>query len=694
MDAYNWIIFHEDSEEKTESRTIVCIFLTTTLPSSLFCEENSPKYIRIKSNINCVAMKEYKMKTLVICMLLNIPTSNSFHFAPSSSKILRNHRNLTMLRMEANGQFDERRTIRKLQKMTNDQTVDLHLQHANDKSDIGGDARIQPPIEKFAYLRSATLLLLDTETFPPGSLVKGKWHEMSKMLLAWSKWLNSNAQLTMEDPTEVPLLVESILKRIIDERTAGNSYVQVTTQMYNTILEAWLASLSKPSKRKRQRHRMDSESGGIGIMHVTVSERALGILKRMQIEYESKGNEDLKPNFFSFITVLKMWTKTCAATSIPSSQKNIPFHLGSRKAHQTLQWMEYLARSGRNDEAKPTVLAYTMVMDAFAKSGEKDAGTKSEALLRHMEREGVKSNLFCYNMVINSYTRQGRRGGAVDNAERILHELEDIYEETSDSAMKPDVITYTSLVTAWANSNRRGFGANRAEEILNRMMTAGCRPNTVTFNAVLKTWCRSAEKNAPERAFNIFKQMEEEYKNGNQRVKPDRITYNTLIHTLAKSGAMEHAQNILVQMESDADPRLRPNTFSYNTIIEGWSKVRGGDGASKAYIVLRKLLTAEKDGRGVRPDSFSFNNVIFALSRSGLKSAALRAEELLQYMEKEYASGNKRLQTDVFGYSAAIHAWASSDDNNAGLRAEKILRELEIRSSSGEKKLKPNSGKK
>jgi hypothetical protein len=63
-------------------------------------------------------------------------------------------------------------------------------------------------------------------------------------------------------------------------------------------------------------------------------------------------------------------------------------------------------------------------------------------------------------------------------------------------------------------------------------------------------------------------------------------------------------------------------------------------------------------------------------------------------MEKEYASGNTRLQTDIFGYSAAIHAWASSGDNNAGLRAEKLLYQLELRSSSGEHKLTPNSGKK
>jgi hypothetical protein len=121
-------------------------------------------------------------------------------------------------------------------------------------------------------------------------------------------------------------------------------------------------------------------------------------------------------------------------------------------------------------------------------------------------------------------------------------------------------------------------------------------------------------------------------------------------------------------------------------------KVRDGDGAFNAYTVLQKLLLAEKGRRGIRPDSFSFNNVIFALSRSRMESSAIRAEELLLHMENEYARGNTMLRPDIFGYSAAIHAWAGTGDSNAGLQAEKLLRHLEVRSAAGDEKLKPNSG--
>lgn len=563
----------------------------------------------------------------------------------------------------------------------------------------------QQHLERYRYLHDATLRLLNTQEFPPGSFIKGKWHELYSMLVAWSKWINTDIELlsrrTGQDqqivsnahPTDVPLLVESILKRMIDEQAAGNTNVQIKTHMYNIILEAWLATIHKTSVLKRQYNKAEFEEKGT--MCMVAAQRSLDILKKMQSEYELKKDDNIKPNFFSFLTVLKTWLKACSMTSIPSSEKNVSSHLASRKAHQTLQWMEYFAKSGRNESAKPNALAYTMVLDAYGKSGEKDAGTKAEALLRQMQKENMELNLFCYNLVINAYTRQGRRGGAVDNAERILHEVEDIYQQTGNPAMKPDVVTYTSLVTAWANSNRRGYGANRAEEILNRMIEAGCEPNTVTFNAVLKAWCRSAEMDASERALDIFKRMEMEHANGNRNVKTDRITFNTLIHTLAKSGKSEHlqrAEELLEIMERSKDERVSPNSFSYNTIIEGWSKVRDGNGAHKAYTTLQKLLAAEKSGKGIHADSFSFNNVIFALSRSGLKSSALRAEGLLQFMDKEHKSGNTRIKPDVFGYSATIHAWASSGDKDAGIRAEALLELMEQKSMSGEYNLKPNTG--
>jgi len=127
------------------------------------------------------------------------------------------------------------------------------------------------------------------------------------------------------------------------------------------------------------------------------------------------------------------------------------------EAHGALLWMEGLYREERNENARPNAVAYARVIDAYAKSGDKDAGIKADALLRYMANEaGVQPK----------YTRQKRRDGAVENAERILSELEKIYRTTGNTSLQPDVVSYTSLGSAWARRNLKGYYARRAEAIV------------------------------------------------------------------------------------------------------------------------------------------------------------------------------------------------------------------------------------
>ena len=133
----------------------------------------------------------------------------------------------------------------------------------------------------------------------------------------------------------------------------------------------------------------------------------------------------------------------------------------AEEAHGALLWMEGLYMEERNEEAMPNAVAYVRVMDAYAKSRDKDAESKVESLLRYTKNEaGVMPNTYCYNMVLNAYTRQKRR---------ILSELGKIYRTTGNTSLQPDFVLYTSLVSAWARSNRKGYGDRRAEAIVERM---------------------------------------------------------------------------------------------------------------------------------------------------------------------------------------------------------------------------------
>ena len=435
--------------------------------------------------------------------------------------------------------------------------------------------------ERYTWLRRATKNLLDGELFPPGSLVKGKWHELSSMMLAWSRFVkdgtfdrvlellasqqkkqqDEHGQQTVDGTNRLTpaVIIEGLLKRIIDEQEAGNTDVVVTVDLYNMAIEAWAAAAGKRSGR----------TGNA----LAAARRAGDIVRSLQVAYEVSGNEALRPNSRSFLDALGAFTRAASYTSTPSSARDRA--TAAKEAERLLLWMEDLEKSGKNQDAAPGTVAYSLAMDAYAKSGHMDAGRKAEAIFRRLEsthmlemestsqkddereRTGRKTapNKFCYNILINAYSRQGRQGGVFDSAERLLTEMEQRYEETSDASIRPDVVSYSSTISAMARADRKGYGAIRAEDILNRMEAAGIVPNRITFNSCLKCWARSRDERAPARAEALVRRMEELDKAGNKNVRPDRISFNTLIHTFANAGSVEMAQRaeaILSRMEKFA----------------------------------------------------------------------------------------------------------------------------------------------
>ena len=103
---------------------------------------------------------------------------------------------------------------------------------------------------------------------------------------------------------------------------------------------------------------------------------------------------------------------------------------------------------------------------------------------------------------------------------------------------------------------------------------ANLKPTTGIFNAVINSWARSKEtKIAPARVEQILDWMDQLYRNGNSSVKADKYTYNTCLHTYAKSGAKDAAQRAqqlldrMHQMYEDGDLSAKPDTISYNIVI-------------------------------------------------------------------------------------------------------------------------------
>lgn len=95
-----------------------------------------------------------------------------------------------------------------------------------------------------AYLRKLTDEICNAEV---GTLTS---QEVSNTPMIMSAWATAPEKLK-ENGKERALAVEGLLKRMIDERQAGNTDVIIRTEDYNTVMKSWAMSGEKSAAAQR-----------------------------------------------------------------------------------------------------------------------------------------------------------------------------------------------------------------------------------------------------------------------------------------------------------------------------------------------------------------------------------------------------------------------------------------------------------
>jgi hypothetical protein len=391
-----------------------------------------------------------------------------------------------------------------------------------------------PQHKQIAWLKKMTVDICETS---PGALTNEMLETTTLIMSGWKSTCTRNGK-------ESALALESLLKRVIDERRAGNPQAIATTSDYNCMLEGWASS-------------------GAG---VAAAERCERILVEMQDQYQKDGDAHVQPNLDSFKAVLLAWRQQ-------AGQEDYAPH----RAQRILEWMVRLYKDGQNDLVVPDTACFEIVLQSWSRSNHKDAPQYTEALLVSMERlykatglETLRPSTACYNAVLSAWAKSSKEG-APDRAMSVLEFME------SCAGVEPDMVSYSTVVGALARTNDPE-DARKAEKLLKhvevgyRAGNTNLEVDTILYNCVIGCLAKSNANGSYRRARAVLDRQIQLNENGCEQCRPDVYSFTSVIgacamETKERSKAFRVAVATFQQLRHNEE-YATPNHVTYGSMLK------------------------------------------------------------------------------------------------------------------------------
>lgn len=201
------------------------------------------------------------------------------------------------------------------------------------------------------------------------------------------------------------------------------------------------------------------------------------------------------------------------------------------------------------------------------------------------------------------------------------HKALQTYRKASDDpSIRMTTLMYNVAIGALS---KRGRWAE-ALSVMEDMQSAGCSPDSYTFNSAIQA-CANGDE--PERAFTLFEKMKA------AGIAPDVFSYNHLL-TACKGGQWERALNLVEEMEKIG---LKAGAITLNAVIVACGS---GGQPDRAVDILEDMKA-----QGISRTEGTYCAVISACGKAGQWERAL---EFMRKMEDD------NLVPNEYCYNAAV----------------------------------------
>jgi len=511
------------------------------------------------------------------------------------------------------------------------------------------------------WLENATEDILDMKLFPLGSLTVDDVESIIGLMTAWARRQN----------VEAALIVENLLKRVIDDMKAGNRGIYTTTRLYTVAIDAW------------------ARSGGNGS-----AKRAQSIHDGIVAMYKETGDEQIAPTLISYNTVMYAWSR-CPEDDAP------------RRGELLLEEMLQAYQNG-NTQLKPDAVTFSSQIENYARHLQPQHVERAEKLFHMMDNLEIKRTVYSFAALQNVYAKCSRSDGPTKTEDLLLEMI-----NKNDPTLQPYIMNYNAVLNALSRTPSIE-GTQKAESLLDQMMLPvanggyAVEPDRMSYILTIYAGSRCPDVNygaqvaekalmkLEERALLEWQKKRDISSAAPLNVYLDVECYNPVLQVISKSdqdNLVSKVDAIVNRMEKLAElgHDVLPSRRTWNAVLHAYSRSPDAQSAPKAEFILNRMWNRFFTGITlVKPDTSTYAAVLQAFQKSVNPSAAQRADDILRQFEEHYAAGHMDSAPDVVHYTIVLAAWAKSQKRGAAARCAQIVAHMTQRHNSGFPNVKPN----
>lgn len=389
------------------------------------------------------------------------------------------------------------------------------------------------------------------------------------------------------------------------------------------------------------------------------------LLKMLEFHKAGRLDEPPKPQFFGL--VFQAW--------VSSGDRR-----AGRRAEQMLDGLLKLEQQGELP-VKVEAPKYSKVIYAYAMNGDLKNAQKVFLRCRNAFESGnrkARLDKFSWNALLHAHAKSGQPT-AWSAAEKLFANMKMSFRK-GILVEPPDSVTYNALIDVCGKC----YQPERADHWLEEMCEhyrAGNRavqPSTWSFNSTLNAWCQSPSEEGGQKCESILDTMIELAEQTGLRVRPDTISYNTVMMAFAKRGLPRDAERIFERQKDDynaGNKSASADVRNYNTLIHAWVVANEDVSGEQAERILDHVVDLHNQGTlGNRPNFHTYIKVVNAWAETGKPDEASRVFDRLFDDYKNQNNTSAYLDPTVF--KSMLLMYGSSGAPNAGELADKLLQQM------------------